>query len=352
MGASHYAANVIIGKVRAMYGNCLTAHDFKEMLGLHSVSEIAAYLKNRTSYATVLRDVNEATIHRGYLELLLHRKLYQDYAALSRYDTTVGMNLTDYLLQRGENEMILQCLRLLSAGRAEEFFFSMPLFFASHTSLDVVKMSRVKSFAELLDVLDGTPYRAILERHPPDDQGRIPLTEIENALTTRQIHTLFSVIDRTSGKLKQELVNLCGSQVDTLNVTRILRLKRYFQAPPDQIRANLLPSGRCIPRRVMDRMIEAADADEVMEIFLSTAVGRQIPEAQRLYTHDLYHRAPYFNARHHIHFSPYPMVVLISYIIITEVEVDDIINIIEGIRYGLTPEEIRPMLVLFDHDRR
>lgn len=352
MGASHYAANVIIGKARAMYGNSLTAHDFKELLGFHSVSEIAAYLKNRTAYATVLRDVNEATIHRGYLELLLRRKVYQDFAALSRYDATVGMNLSGYLLQRGENEMILQCLRLLSAGRAEEFFFSMPLFFASHTSLDVVKMSHVKSYAELVEVLAGTPYQAILERHPPDDQGRIPLTEIENALTTRLIDTLFAVIDRTSGKLKAALVNLCGSQVDALNVTRILRLKRYFHASEEQIRANLLPSGRCIPRRTMERMIAAADADEVMALFLTTAVGRQIPEAQRMFTHDLYHRAPYYNARHHIHFSPYPMVVLISYIIITEVEVDDIINIIEGIRYGLSPEEIRPMLVLFDHDRR
>ena len=35
--------------------------------------------------------------------------------------------------------------------------------------------------------------------------------------------------------------------------------------------------------------------------------------------------------------------------IITEVELDDIINIIEGVRYGLTPEEIKPMLVLVEH---
>ena len=29
-------------------------------------------------------------------------------------------------------------------------------------------------------------------------------------------------------------------------------------------------------------------------------------------------------------------------------ELDDIINIIEGIRYGMPPEEIKPMLVLLD----
>lgn len=42
------------------------------------------------------------------------------------------------------------------------------------------------------------------------------------------------------------------------------------------------------------------------------------------------------------------MVVLMSYIMLTDVEVDDIINIIEGIRYGMPPEQIKPMLVLVD----
>ena len=66
------------------------------------------------------------------------------------------------------------------------------------------------------------------------------------------------------------------------------------------------------------------------------------------FIHDLHHRVPYFNARRHIHYSIHPMVVLVSYIILMDVELDDIINIIEGIRYGMPPEEIKPMLVLLD----
>lgn len=40
------------------------------------------------------------------------------------------------------------------------------------------------------------------------------------------------------------------------------------------------------------------------------------------------------------------MVVLLSYLIIMDTEVMDLTNIIEGIRYQLPPEEIKPMLVL------
>ena len=76
MPASPYSSNVILAKARAMYGRCLTAQDFHNLLACHSVSEIASYLKNRTAYAGVLADINESTIHRGHLESLLRRKLW------------------------------------------------------------------------------------------------------------------------------------------------------------------------------------------------------------------------------------------------------------------------------------
>ena len=343
------SSNVILAKTRAMYGNCLKAQNFADLLACHSVGEIAAYLKQNTSYATVLQDINEATIHRGHLESLLRRKLFNDYASLSRYDFTVGAHVSDYLIQQGEIQQIERCLRLMSAGRADEIIFSIPLFFASRFRFDYRKMSRAKTYDELLESLEGTPYHKILSLYRPEENGRIRLTEIENALYRRLVETLYAIIDGTKGELHKQLISLCGSQVEAQNVSRIIRMKAYFGASPDVIRANLLPWGRSIPRRVMDDMLEAGSPPEVLDIYYATTAGRQIPEEQRALSHDLYHRAPYFNARHYIHFSSYAMVVMISYVIITEVELDDIINIIEGVRYGLTPEEIKPMLVLVEH---
>ena len=187
----------------------------KELLVLtdHSVSEIASYLKNRTAYAGVLADINESTIHRGHLESLLRRKLWNDYASLSRYDRTVGMRMSDYLIQLAEIQQILACLRLMSAGRTQEFFFAMPMFLNGHTHLDLARMAHSKNYAELLDALGNTPYRAILERFPPEE-GRIPFTSIENALYTRLMHTLLSIVNDTKGDLHKELLRLCGSQID------------------------------------------------------------------------------------------------------------------------------------------
>ena len=343
---SPFSSNVVLAKARAMYGNSLKVRDFSELLHCHSVSEIAAYLKNNTAYASVLSEINESTIHRGHLEMLIRRKAFNDYASLGRYDMTMAAQLPQYLLERIEIEQIISCLRYMSAGHTSEFFFSMPMYFASHTRLDLVKMSHSSSFAELLDALSHTRYYDILAAFSPKEDGRIRLTEIENALFSHLAKGMYSLIDQTHGALREELTNLYGAQVDMQNVTRILRLKRYFNAEPDFIRANLLPNGRCLSPKIIEEMVQAPTADAVLELFLSTGLAKRIPETQRGFVHDLDHRAPYFNARRLIHYSIHPMAVLLSYIIITDVEVDDIINIIEGVRYGLEPEQIRPMLVL------
>lgn len=343
---TRFSSNVILAKARAMYGNSLKAKDFNELLHCHSVSEIAAYLKNNTTYASVLAEINESTIHRGHLETLIRRKVFNDYAALGRYDSMVGSRLFDYLLQRIEIEQIIACLRYMSAGHTSEFFFSMPMYFASHTRLDLPKMSHCSSYGELLEALAHTQYYKALAPLAPQEDQRIRLTEIENALFSQLATMMYHLIDQAPTNTRQELTDLYGAQVDVQNVTRILRLKRYFGAKPDFIRQNLLPGGRCLSPKVMESMVEAPTADAVLDIFRSTALARRIPEEQRDFVHDLHHRAPYFNARKHIHYSIHPMVVLLSYVIITDMEVDDIVNIIEGVRYGLEPDQIRPMLVL------
>lgn len=349
MFSSPFSANVILAKAKAMYGNSLKSGDYINLLNCRSVSEIAVYLKNNTSYASALANINEATIHRGHLEMLLRRKLFNDYAALARYDETVGLKMSDYVIRRAEIEMIISCLRLMSAGRASEFFFSMPMFFSTRTHLDLAKMSRSKTYAQLLDAMRHTIYHDILEKYPPEEDGKIRLTEIETALYTRLTQIVYKIIENQRGSSRGELKGLYGTNVDVQNVTRILRLKRFFNADPDFIRKNLLPFGHIISEKAMESMINAPNGEAVMEIFLSTPVGRRIPESQRAFTYDLHQRAPYFAARRYMHYSIHPAVVMLSYIYITDVEIDDIINIIEGVRYGLQPEQIKPMLVLANY---
>ena len=117
--ALSYSAGAISAKARAMYGRCLTRQDYKNLLSCHNVGEVASYLKTRTHYADVLADVNEGAVHRGYLEAVIRRKLFDDYESLMHYDRSMNQRLSDYYIKKSEIEQIMHCLHLMRAHRTQ-----------------------------------------------------------------------------------------------------------------------------------------------------------------------------------------------------------------------------------------
>lgn len=80
-----YAHNGILqcvpGKIgSAMYGRRLTERNYTELLNCHSVNEVANYLKNRTAYADIFEGTTTTDIHRGQLETMLKKRVFDQYA--------------------------------------------------------------------------------------------------------------------------------------------------------------------------------------------------------------------------------------------------------------------------------
>ena len=61
----------IVTKVRAMQAKLLTDEDFQNIAAFHTVTEVAAYLKEHPGYRNVLADMDENRLHRGEIEKLL-----------------------------------------------------------------------------------------------------------------------------------------------------------------------------------------------------------------------------------------------------------------------------------------
>ena len=78
----------IVTKVRAMQAKLLTDEDFQNIAAFHTVTEVAAYLKEHPGYRNVLADMDENRLHRGEIEKLLVQSLYSDYTRLYRFSGT------------------------------------------------------------------------------------------------------------------------------------------------------------------------------------------------------------------------------------------------------------------------
>ncbi len=349
---STLASNAILSKAHAMYGRRLTEQNYKDLLNCQSVAEVASYLKNHTAYKQVLAGVNENSLHRGQLEAKLKQKQLEDYASLCRYEVSVGEYFSGYLLIRSEIEQILHSITLMSAGKPEEYLFSMPMYLSQHTHINLQSLAEIKTFDDLLNALDHTPYRKLLEPLKPMNGNAPNYTEIENALYTYLYTWIFSIIDKyTKGETSKQLRNIFVSVIDLTNYSHIVRLKASYHVDPESIRSMLLPYGSLKPR-ILSQLLEAETESEVSALMKQTPVGKQWLDIDSSYVDEIPKRALYEICRHNIYFSRNPSVVMMSYTFLLQSEITDIVTIVEGVRYKLPAAEIAKLLIVYNYKER
>ena len=344
---STLSSNVVLAKARAMYGRRLTDEDYAAMLKFRTVGEVASFLKKSSRYSMELASVDESTVHRGYLELLLRQKLFDDYASLCRYELTIGEQFSKYIIKKGEIEELLSCLRLLHAGRLRESLLSFPSFFTKYIHFDLYALAKVSDYDEFLEALSGTEYRGILEKFHPKKGKLLDFTAIENALYTNLYQEFFSIIRHHAPRAtRKELLDLLGSYIDLENVTRIVRLKHFYNSSPEAIRSVLLPFSYHISDKLQNRMLNADTSDDVKKILREDSnYRRSMTRYEERNIDEIAIRVRFDQCLRALRFSIHPPVVMLTYLFLSEIELQNIINIIEGIRYKLPSKEIMELLV-------
>lgn len=343
MSATSYAVSA---KARAKYGRFLTDRDYTNILACRSVPEVMVYLKSHTHFASVLSEVNERDVHRGRLEQLLRQYLFNEFDTLCRYDSSISVGVSRYVIEKTEVEQIIRFLVLLNSNSTEKFIFQFPAFLSKHTELDVYKLANARDYGEFLDALRNTPYYDELKTFKPDEKGRLPVSDMENKLYARVIRHMYELINKkTKGSEKKELLSLFRTISDYSIFSRIIRLKKYYNLPPEIVKTYMLPEYSNLSQKLIDRMCEAESSAEVFQIMQSTGFGRLFSKIGHNYAGDISPRVQYMLAKKNIRFSNNPSVVMISFMFLSETELMNVISLIEGIRYQLDPKTIQSLLI-------
>lgn len=337
----------VLTKARAKFGKQLKERDYSNLLACQSVAEVMVYLKSHTHFASVLADVNERDVHRGRLEQLLRQEQFNEFDSLCRYDSDVSSGFSRFIVEQIEVEQILRFLILLSANATEKFIFQFPGFFAKHTEIDVNRLANAENYEEFLAALSSTPFFKLLKRFRPDENGKLPVAEIEVALYDYVFHNLLElVVAKTKGQEREELRSMFFTVNDYMIFSKILRLKKYYDLPPEAIKKTLFLRYTNISPKLIDKMCRAQSTGEVFAIMQSAGTGRMINKIGYNYAGDIPPRVKYKLAKHNIHFSVNPSVVMISYMFTSETELMNVISLIEGIRYQLDRKTIKSLLIL------
>jgi len=343
---SNQSSLAMAAKAKAMYGKHLKSDDYTELLRKKTVQEIAGYLKNETAFKSVLQGINEFAIHRGHLEMLIRQTFYLDFLELIRYGQSNKDHFYEYGVLMIEMKQILMTIRLLSETDKTNQIAQLPIFANRMISFDVEKLIKVSTFDELLNVLKNTPYYNLLKPLKPRSVLDIDYANFEVVLKSYYYKRVYEIIEHEfSGKDKQDIKDLFDTQIELENITKIYRLKKYYNANPVEIKKVLNPTYKKIQKKVLDEWIETKDAQAFLVEVNQNAydIPTDIKEFQYIeYQTD----AIMFELNKRLmRFSSNPNIILVSYLSLLEIEIRNIIDIIEGIRYKVDNDKIAKLLI-------
>ncbi len=342
---SSMSSNAILAKARTMYGRRLTDKDYEDLLACKTVPEVASYLKSQTVYSEILSGLNENEVHRGQLEILLRKKLFFEKVSLARFDMNSEKFLSVYFINRMEVEQIMRCISLFSIGRVSEYAYEMPIFFDKHTNLNLKAFSEITSLEELCDILGNTKYSKIIRQLIPQGDEQLDVPKIETALYTYLFDQLFESINKnTRGSEKKELLSLLNAIIDFRNFVRISRLKLSYHASEEYVRSMLFPYGR-LSKAQINSMLQCESSNELMNNLKGTYIGKSLSRAEYSTQSQMVIALNAIYCKKNIRLSVNASVVMLSYIFLSEIELSNIINLIEGTRYGMSEEEKSRLLV-------
>lgn len=330
----------LVTKIKAMSSHLITPKEYEEISFFTSVTEVVAFLKKHPAYQEIFRSIDEATLHRGEVELRLENTIQEHFSKIYRFSNMEQRRFMDIYFRRYEIALLKYLLRsVFDKHTVSRDFSALGSFFSRHSSIDVAKLSAASTIEELIEGLRDSIYHMPLS-HVKNASASI-LFDYEMALDLFYFTSLWKTIQKSyKGDNLKILKETLGAKLDMLNIQWIYRSKKYYHMTAADIYSLIIPVHYKLNAETVKQMAEAESAEALIGILKNNYYGRHFQEIDadsiekmyRLILNKLYT----LTERKY----SYSIACINTYLYRKENEIDRLTSIIEGIRYGLPPEQI------------
>ena len=167
---------------------------------------------------------------RGYF----NKSNFELYVNLCKFQNLDEEPFYRFLIELHEIEEILDAILYLNAGLSGSYISDLPSFLLSKASFDLLEIAKIRSFKELLTVLNKTDYYNVLRDIKEDENFNVDFMECEVKLRTHYLKKFLKIVERDfTGYAKEELKHQIEVQVDLINIINTYRMKSAFNAGID-----------------------------------------------------------------------------------------------------------------------
>jgi len=352
-GVSDYAA--ISARVRAMYAELLTPQDMVRLSEATDFSSLFTVLKS-TSYGPYLDGLKDKDINPKRVITQIKRKLSDAFYSVIQMSPVQTRPLVKQLYRYyeiGNLKAVLRGIVTVSAwgtettlwDRVRDVLFPM----GSASVLPAQAMIESGSVATAVDLLQGTPYEETLSFAMKRYSSEQNLFPIEVALDLAYWRRLWAETKKLTGADREHGVKIIGSLLDMNNLMWAIRYKVYHKLSEEEIVNYTLPFGY----RVQDSDIRAiaAGADiasivtrvfpgitDVSALLENPQTG--LPKLEVLLKREVMKKclAAFVG-------SPFHIGIPLAFLVIHDLEVQDLIVLIEAKSSNVPEEEYLPFLL-------
>jgi V/A-type H+-transporting ATPase subunit C len=337
--------SAVAAKARAFHGKMITQEEYSEMLRKNSIQSVIAFLKTTKRYENEFSAINELTAHRGQIEELLAKSVFEVFIRLYRFiPSNDEMNFRSFMLRKAELDTLTDVILFIKIGKPESIIIYLPAYLRDQLSFDVMELGGVKDYTDLLRALQFTRYNKLLT---PFLQGTAPNAEAAiMALNTDYYTRLLGDAQKDlPGKVGTEMRKVILTQIEMANLMTVYRMRSLFNESAASIRPRLLPFyGKIKARQFEELLAGSSTKTATLEIFEKRYFKGHIPVDEGHIENSV--------SRYFLRFFRTQMVMTTSgtmsmYALMNLLEYErmNVTRIIEGKRYGLPPHEIEKLLM-------
>lgn len=327
-----FLSNAVIVKIRSRYAKRLTCVELDSLSSCHSVSDVASYLMKKPIYCDILSNTSNQEIRREFLESILNYSFLEDLSIIAKYDLSFKRNIFRYVITRFEVQQICKFLLFLKSKTVEKFECLFPNFFKSRSKIKFDDLNKAINYEHLLDAIKKTSYYNILNKYNSDD---FDINLIETNLYNYIFELLLNFISDFNYKNSKEIKKIFYNYIDISNTIRIVRSKKFYNSEDSYIYNIIFKFGDYkFSKYDILRKSNFSNFDFINENMKSVNDLEKFSKILRFKW-----------SKKNIRYSNISEIVGFSYILLKEIEISNLINIIEGVRYGLPKEFIQATIV-------
>ena len=252
-GASGYAA--IHSRVRVMYSTLLTAQEEADLANTTDLSSLAGVLKD-TPYGSYLESLDDKNIAPRQVIHQLQKRLADVYITLIHAAPAHTRTLLTELFRHFEIDNLKTILRAIVTNSSWEQVRNILFPLGSLAKLPAEKMLEAGTIESAVAQLTNSPYYDTLSRALKRYTEERSLFPLEVALDLNYWRSLWINVNRLPGQDRTQALRIIGPLVDMNNLMWAMRYRVYHHLSEEEIINYTLPFGY----RVRDEDIRAIAA--------------------------------------------------------------------------------------------